>query len=433
MSGVPGAAAALPQPTQASSTAIGARLAPLPGSQAIPLDLPPGSRVVAEVVRSQTDGQVLLRMGQTLLAATLPGDHPVGEKLPLVVLSEPGAPPLLLLASQEPPPAATQSTLSAPAQLLGQLQQQGNEPAAVQQSAPVWPTPPGADRAGLAEALQQSVKSSGLFYESHLAAWVQGQYPMPELLAEPQGRMSPRLADPGPGSTAPDLPPGGPAGAGLAETADPRGGSGLARDMPASATTAAGQAATAPAGASADPRRAESTDPRIRGDASPSPQGAAPAATPAVPARLALQAYAGVQAQPSAAAPQLPAQLQSLVQQQLATLAQGAVAWAGPIWPGQDMQWRIEPDDRGQAAPAEPENRSWTSVLRLDLPAMGQLAVTLRISAGNHLSVRVQHEVAAAGPLRAAQGDLGRALRDAGLQLDEFALQAGTGPGGTAA
>jgi hypothetical protein len=46
----------------------------------------------------------------------------------------------------------------------------------------------------LARSLQKGFRESGLFYESHLARWFGGNYPLEEILREPQGRLSSRLA-----------------------------------------------------------------------------------------------------------------------------------------------------------------------------------------------------------------------------------------------
>ncbi|MDD2897310.1 MAG: flagellar hook-length control protein FliK [Desulfuromonadaceae bacterium] len=46
----------------------------------------------------------------------------------------------------------------------------------------------------LGRMLQQGLQKSGLFYESHLARWFGGDYALEEVLKEPQGRLSPRLA-----------------------------------------------------------------------------------------------------------------------------------------------------------------------------------------------------------------------------------------------
>jgi hypothetical protein len=53
---------------------------------------------------------------------------------------------------------------------------------------------PSQDAAALAPALQQALEKSGLFYESHVAQWAQGQRPLADLAAEPQ--MASRPATP---------------------------------------------------------------------------------------------------------------------------------------------------------------------------------------------------------------------------------------------
>ncbi|WP_297913410.1 flagellar hook-length control protein FliK [Thiomonas sp.] len=406
------------------NTSFPARLAPLAGSQSVPLSLPPGARVVAEVVQSQTDGQVLLRLGQTLLAATLPGQHQVGEQLPLIVLSEPGSQPALLLAPQNAAPA-TQSELSSTAQLLARIQQQPAQ--TVRAAEPLWPQPDGVASTGLAQALADGVRGSGLFYESHLAAWVQGDLPAQALLQEPQGRLS-ALAQaqaqaqaqaPQGANAAADAAAQPGANASNAALATP----GHAAAAPAPAPGAAAQTGPAPAAAGAANAQAQA--------------GAASVpAAPAPPAHAAASMYASMQAQgtaaaapsPGAALQAMPAQLQALVQQQLATLAQGAVVWAGQAWPGQDLEWRIEPDDASEQQAGETPQRSWTSVLRLDLPHLGPMVVTLRLDgaggARQHLRVRVEHGQQEAGAALQSQGlQFRQALEQAGLSLDELALR----------
>ncbi|WP_018915057.1 flagellar hook-length control protein FliK [Thiomonas sp. FB-6] len=414
-------------PTQVGGNAsFPARLAPLAGSQSVPLALPPGARVVAEVVQSQTDGQVLLRLGQTLLAATLPGQHQVGEQLPLIVLSEPGAQPALLLAPQNAAPA-TQSELSSTAQLLARIQQQPAQ--ALRAAEPLWPQPDCAASAGLAQALADGVRHSGLFYESHLAAWVQGELPAQALLQEPQGRLSTlaQAQPPGPGpnaaatgasasaaSTAAAAPGHGsaaPAGPGAAEAGSTGGLAGQVGQ-----TGHAGQSQAQSAGAAVA-------------------AGTASAGSSAPPAHAAAGLYASMQAQASAAAAPapgttlqaMPAQLQALVQQQLATLAQGAVVWAGQAWPGQELEWRIEPDDTPGQQPGEAPQRSWSSVLRLDLPHLGPMVVTLQLAPGTgarqHLRVRVEHGQQAGAALQSQGLQFRQALEQAGLSLDELALR----------
>jgi hypothetical protein len=67
-------------------------------------------------------------------------------------------------------------------------------------------TPP-SDASQVSRTLQQGLRESGLFYESHLARWFGGEYTLEDLLKEPQGRLSPRLQQmpPPAGAAAEDL------------------------------------------------------------------------------------------------------------------------------------------------------------------------------------------------------------------------------------
>lgn len=56
---------------------------------------------------------------------------------------------------------------------------------------------PATDATLLSRMLQQGLRESGLFYESHLASWFGGDYKLDDLLREPQGRLSPRLPQSG--------------------------------------------------------------------------------------------------------------------------------------------------------------------------------------------------------------------------------------------
>ena len=53
---------------------------------------------------------------------------------------------------------------------------------------------PTTDAPLLSRMLQQGLRESGLFYESHLARWFGGDYLLQDVLKEPQGRLSSRLA-----------------------------------------------------------------------------------------------------------------------------------------------------------------------------------------------------------------------------------------------
>ena len=56
---------------------------------------------------------------------------------------------------------------------------------------------PTTDASLLGRTLQQGLRESGLFYESHLVRWFGGDYPLEDILREPQGRLSQRLSQTG--------------------------------------------------------------------------------------------------------------------------------------------------------------------------------------------------------------------------------------------
>jgi hypothetical protein len=50
----------------------------------------------------------------------------------------------------------------------------------------------------------------------------------------------------------------------------------------------------------------------------------------------------------------VPEDLRLLVQQQLDAVATQRLAWHGEVWPGQTLNWQIEPDGRRDPAPRPP-------------------------------------------------------------------------------
>lgn len=123
-----------------------------------------------------------------------------------------------------------------------------------------------------------------------------------------------------------------------------------------------------------------------------------------------------------------PQTLVPLVQQQLAYLTQGTVAWQGMLWPGQPVEWRLQVEDGAGsgAAPGAAAERAWTSMLTLDLPKLGQVQARLRLC-GRGVQVHLISPRSAAR-LGAAQAGLTRGIADAGLTLETFAVEAGKTP-----
>lgn len=141
--------------------------------------------------------------------------------------------------------------------------------------------------ANVAKALQTTLASSGLFYESHVAEWANGMRALTDLLAEPQARTAPML---------------------------------------------------------------EST-------------------SDTAPTALANKEVA------------------QLIRQQLDTLEQQRIVWQGPLLPGQMMEWEIVKERPSHDTDGEQE-QSWQSIVRFDLPQLGQVSAALDLR-GKQLRMRL--------------------------------------------
>ena len=127
-------------------------------------------------------------------------------------------------------------------------------------------------------------------------------------------------------------------------------------------------------------------------------------------------------------APVHPALL-AIVKEQLQTLSTLQLAWHGPVWPGQDMQWEIaeEAPERG-GAPGE--SSSWQTRLRLRLPRLGDVRATLKVS-GTGVTIGLAADTSstadamsgASASLRSALSAAG--LRPAGLRIERYVVGRG--------
>ncbi|OZI74697.1 flagellar hook-length control protein FliK [Bordetella genomosp. 12] len=146
--------------------------------------------------------------------------------------------------------------------------------------------------AAFAQALRQSLQTSGLFYESHLTDMVYGQRAPEALRAEPQAALPPPPAAPTP------------------------------------------NAVHGRAGAAASPASV--------------PSGSAVLS-------LSAQAEGASAQEPGAPVAGLHPQTNALVRQQLEILANHVVHWQGQPWPGADMDWELRRDPYGEA-PQDPDS-----------------------------------------------------------------------------
>ncbi|MHB1735688.1 MAG: flagellar hook-length control protein FliK [Acidithiobacillus sp.] len=334
---------------------------------ALAKSITPGTTLEGRVLRS-SQVQTLIEVAGKTLAFHLPGQWATGERLQLLYLSG-GARPTFLLATSAAVRLPDRVGLSNTVQsLLDWPPAEGGS--ALRGIQPLLPQPP-IESASLAQMLQQSINQSGLFYESHLAAWVQGQLPLQNLRAEPQnGPLSP-----------------------------------------------------VPTPVSQGARRVVSA------------LSVSQASEPVLPGRVAgAMTYAQIanlgRPPVSFTSAALPGALTSLVGQQIQVLNQQQINWIGPVWPGQFVQWMISrrdehTGDHGQAATADREAaQHWDSTLTLHLPHLGSIQAKLRLHR-NTLSLAIMADQADA--LRNRWGDLEAALQALGLRVTQHKIHTGDG------
>lgn len=309
-------------------------------------------------------------------------------------------------------PANTPRPVLSPAgQLISQLltgnRSGQNAMTELARSAPLLSAPP-SNGAPLANALQQAVQESGLFYEAHQAQWLNGRFPLEALLREPQGQLSPLLQIFRPalqqGSA---LPPA------------------VSLQAPESELTASPE--PIPEGQHHNALTQAANNKPIQG------QSAAPNL---INNERLLTEHAQSDTARNEAATQhgkaslrIPEALTPLVGQQLETLATQQAVWFGQIWPGQTLFWLVEDPNRGSQQDAESAEqddeapKEWRSSLRLELPMLGDIEAQLILTPAG-LAVRLSAAQAdAVQQLRLGEERLTEALSGVGIELTGLAVE----------
>lgn len=362
-----------------------------------------GQRLLAEIQSLLPNGAYRALINQRNVTLALPFAAKTGDAIELEVTESDGKLTLAVVATTTADGKSTgessSTNLSRAGQLIGQLlggpRDSKNGPVALplNDSQPIAARPPASGQE-LLPLLQQAIRQSGMFYESHQAEWVEGRYSTAELQQEPQGKLparssTPSLLSPPPtAETPPEVRPEG------RQESRPE-----AASVPPyrEATTALTGAAPHPAGVEAAPA------------SSASPPHSGGLATPGNPP-----------------APAVAPQAEAIVQQQLESFATQNFSWQGQIWPGQQMQWDIKDDtQRRQSAdsPAE-EGEKWQTRLRLRLPKLGEVDARLYIR-----DQQIALSLVAADPetrekLRSGGMDLRDQLEKAGLNLATVGVDA---------
>ena len=298
--------------------------------------------------------------------------------------------------------ASTQATSSQNPQAGQATQTAQTAAAAAAQTGPV---------AALAASLAQTVSTSGLFYEAHLAQWLRGQLSPAELAGEPQNRLlgahsqlpldwsldADDIDDVQWTETFSDAPGGARGDAGNASNAASAVNAALARAFPAPPDLH-GEAATAQTQTQARAALADTLLPAMHEAAA---QAAGPSVHPAV----------------------IP-----LVRQQLDLLATGEFRWNGEAWPGVRVDWSIQQDDydardpHAGASGVDADDIPWRTRLTLALPKLGTVDAELTLT-GSTLAVRVQASAGGAARLTAESESLRGRLEALGLTLAGLSIR----------
>ncbi len=143
-----------------------------------------GQQVSAKVEQQLQNGNFKVSIKGQQLQMDLPQGTKPGDSVNLVLVSrEPRLTFKLDLPANSTQP---QAELSQAGRLVSRLVPDASKPnAPLTGTKPVLPSPP-QEPGQLAQALQNTLAKSGLFYESHQAQWVMGEHPLEQLMQEPQ-------------------------------------------------------------------------------------------------------------------------------------------------------------------------------------------------------------------------------------------------------
>ncbi|WP_042269064.1 flagellar hook-length control protein FliK [Paraburkholderia heleia] len=262
--------------------------------------------------------------------------------------------------------------------------------------------------AALAASLAQTVSTSGLFYEAHLAQWLRGLLSPAELADEPQNRLL------GAHSQLPlDWSP--------ADDVDDVQWIETFSDAPGAARGEAGNARNTANAINAALARAFSGLADLHDEAA-----ASQAEARATLADTLLPAMHEAAAQ--AAGPTVHPAVIPLVRQQLDLLATGEFRWNGEAWPGVRVDWSIQQDDYDARDPhpgaggADADDIPWRTRLTLALPKLGTVDAELTLT-GSTLAVRVQANAGGAARLTAQSESLRGRLEALGLTLAGLSIR----------
>ena len=314
----------------------------------------------------------------------------------------------------------------------------------------------------VASRLQQSIETSGLFYESHLSKWYRGELPRQQLALEPQmnransanlfQQLTPITTAPSPMSLPSPTPMSGSAWASIIVGSVPVGGPEV------SAHRAGGGSASFSPGGSVSPAASSGAGAALGSNASAMAQtsGVSPNPAGGGPALQAYQQGGGAERTemplPSAGAERshhasasvdgLDDAQQNVVRHQLEMLATPSpvLRWEGDVWSGVFMALIVQMPQGGQrggeqSASDEPDEEAdqgaWQTQMSLRVAGLGSLDVMLRF-APKQLDITLSAEnQEVLARLHTGEADLRSRLQACGFEAVGLHLIERQGKGGS--
>ncbi len=157
--------------------------------QAMPLGLGPGQQLRGEVLAVLGGGRFMVSVAGTSLEMSMPKGTQRGDLLNLFFITDEPGPTFLMARFGSPGDSRVSDTGRWLSGFLGATAEQAPAQATLGLMRTLLAGPP-TDSTQVGRMLQQELRESGLFYESHLARWFGSEYPLEDILREPQGQLS---------------------------------------------------------------------------------------------------------------------------------------------------------------------------------------------------------------------------------------------------
>ena len=349
-----------------------------------------GQQFRAEIVSRLDNGNSLVKLADTVVQMNMPEGTPVGEKVSLTLVAKEPRPTFLYEPSRgaEPSLSAAGRTIDTILRTTAQLE--GKMPTLVGK-APLISSEQSISTPQLAGNLQQAIERSGLFYESHFAQWITGNQTTEQIKQEPQAQMN--------------LPDKALLDAEMDKNIAADKNALTDKHVQAQSKQVVAEQAQTPVQKPGDKVYAAVED-GIKG-----------------------KQYEMAKVLLSEQKTELLVDKQAaqMIRMQLETLEHKRIMWQGELWPGQELEWEISEDTprRKSEQNSEKDIKSWQSVMRLELPLLGKLAVNMKLT-GDMLQVHLEAKNQdTAGFMRSHSERLAVALRDAGTNLDYLVIKDG--------